>query len=331
MRSELLNVLACPACRRDLELRVGTKDGARVLSGELTCEGCRAQYPIVDGVPRMLVGAELERTRQGFSRQWRLRFAKKFERHGLLYRHQPDALMRWIFRRCLGDCSEGEWMLDAGCGSGHKAIAAARQNPELHVVGLDLTDTLTLSAKEAADIPNIDFVQGDVMHPPFREGSFNKLLSWGVLHHTRDTREAFVSVNRLLAPAGRMVVWIYPDPSEDALAARYYRIRDRHFFGKGDRIPRSLLLTLVRVYCALMAPFHLYFYLHEFVPRYQDCGYVRLGRSGLYRSMVFTVYDNLVPEFQFRHKRSEVMGWFEELGNRDVATDNMGHYWGERA
>jgi len=41
---ELLEILACPVCKREVELK-GEK---------LVCVGCGKRYPIVDGIPYLL-------------------------------------------------------------------------------------------------------------------------------------------------------------------------------------------------------------------------------------------------------------------------------------
>jgi hypothetical protein len=41
---ELLEVLACPACKGDLRLK----------GNELSCAKCGGRYPIVDGIPHLL-------------------------------------------------------------------------------------------------------------------------------------------------------------------------------------------------------------------------------------------------------------------------------------
>ena len=41
---ELLDVLACPACKERVEL----------MGEELVCAGCGRKYPIENGIPRML-------------------------------------------------------------------------------------------------------------------------------------------------------------------------------------------------------------------------------------------------------------------------------------
>lgn len=47
IRPELLEILACPACKAKVRLE----------NGELVCEGCGRRYPIEDGIPIMLVEA----------------------------------------------------------------------------------------------------------------------------------------------------------------------------------------------------------------------------------------------------------------------------------
>ena len=42
---ELLNILACPICKKEVKLR----------DDYLVCFSCKKQYPIKDGIPIMLV------------------------------------------------------------------------------------------------------------------------------------------------------------------------------------------------------------------------------------------------------------------------------------
>lgn len=334
MKTKLAEMLVCPICRGSLVVDGKHREQEEIRSGALECPGCRRSFEIVDGIPRFLLGRELPKTRKALEAQWRFRFAGKFEKKGTLYFQDYEELVRWWFSQCLGDRGSGQWMLDAGCGTGEKAMAAARDNPALEIIAMDMADTIALSAREARHLPNLHFVQGDVLHPPFRAESFAKVVSWGVLHSTRSTEDAFRSVARLVAPHGRMLVWIYPHPDEDEVIARYYKIRESHFFGLGHRLPPSLLLWLVRLYCIVMSPVFLLWYKREAVPKYRSCRYMSVGRSGpleQFKSLVFIVYDTLAPEYVFRHRRSEIIGWYGDNGFTEVETDNLGHYWGERS
>jgi hypothetical protein len=42
---ELLNILACPACKADVELK----------EEKIVCKKCAKKYPVRDGIPIMLI------------------------------------------------------------------------------------------------------------------------------------------------------------------------------------------------------------------------------------------------------------------------------------
>lgn len=54
MRRSLLEILACPKCKGDLELEVLQEEGDEIVSGKLICKNCKATYPIEDGIPNLL-------------------------------------------------------------------------------------------------------------------------------------------------------------------------------------------------------------------------------------------------------------------------------------
>ena len=53
MKRELMNILACPICKGDLELDV-TEEADEIITGTLYCGRCDEVYPIEDGIPNML-------------------------------------------------------------------------------------------------------------------------------------------------------------------------------------------------------------------------------------------------------------------------------------
>ncbi len=60
MRTDLLDILACPVCKGPLTLRADeiasndAADAGEVLTGTLTCAPCNEQYPIAGGIPNLL-------------------------------------------------------------------------------------------------------------------------------------------------------------------------------------------------------------------------------------------------------------------------------------
>jgi len=54
MRKELMQILACPVCKGDLELKVAEQKGEEIISGSLYCPKCDYSYPIADTIPNLL-------------------------------------------------------------------------------------------------------------------------------------------------------------------------------------------------------------------------------------------------------------------------------------
>jgi len=349
MKLKLLEVLVCPKCGGGLEAQGVRPDqpgenlsrageilahGGEISSATLVCVSCAATWPVTGGIPRMLIGQESRQIREGFAEEWALRYGGAFENPGVLYGQDVGLLVKWMLETCIGRPAAGAWLLDAGCGSGEKAIALARQNPQAQVVAVDLVDTLERIRAMAEGLENLHLVQGDLLNPPFRPGTFPQVVSWSVLHHTPDTRQAFESVSRLVAADGRFVVWIYPHPEEDAFMAWYCRVRDRHFRGRGPSLSPRLRLALSRLYVVGMAPLLLYIDYAIVRPKYRGVPYMNAQKRGLrdeLESGVFLIYDALTPIFHHCHRRQEVLGWFSACGFTQAETDRLGHYWGRRS
>ncbi|MCW3140208.1 MAG: methytransferase partner Trm112 [Methanophagales archaeon] len=55
MKKELMNILACPVCKGDLELDIEDEDeNGEVVRGFLYCRNCDERYPIEDSIPNLL-------------------------------------------------------------------------------------------------------------------------------------------------------------------------------------------------------------------------------------------------------------------------------------
>lgn len=103
----------------------------------------------------------------------------------------------------LARLPKGARMLDGGCGLGDWALFFARQG--FSVVGLDLSRKTVEQLRER--FPEAEFVDGDIRHTDFAEGSFDAYFSWGVFEHFEAgmqdcVREAF----RVLKPGGLLFV-----------------------------------------------------------------------------------------------------------------------------
>ncbi|HCP60118.1 MAG: methytransferase partner Trm112 [Chloroflexota bacterium] len=54
MKKDLMEILACPVCKGELELSVGEENEQEIVTGSLYCRRCDVSYPIVDTIPNLL-------------------------------------------------------------------------------------------------------------------------------------------------------------------------------------------------------------------------------------------------------------------------------------
>lgn len=351
MRRRLLDWVACPLCGGPLRLEAfeTAEDEEEIEEGILAC-GCTAAFPVLGGVPRIVEGAlhaqeEFRRRRgdrlresgvlsgkalQPASPEFRALVAPTMDRFGKEWEKHPLEETTWGLDqttrlqhalRYLGWTAEeakGRVVLDAGCGTGKLTCGMASWGGE--VVGVDLNPSAargwharrTLAGDRAA---SVHIVQGDLMHPPFRSGSFDGVHSAGVLHHTPDTLRAFRAVAPLVKPGGSLGVWLYKVGHEEAGRLPWLPF----VRGKWASIPFRTL----RPWTTGMAPSVLYALLFAYAAvfhAFYAAGALLRGRrhGQTIRERTTSLFDSLAPPFVWHHTVPEVVGWFEAAGFHEV-------------
>ena len=108
----------------------------------------------------------------------------------------------------LGKISTGDAVLDFGCGAGFDLFAASRLcGKEGGVVGVDLTEEMVDKARTnllSAAVHNFEIVQIDSESIPFMDGSFDVVISNGVINLTPHKLTTFREFFRVLRPGRRL-------------------------------------------------------------------------------------------------------------------------------
>jgi SAM-dependent methyltransferase len=109
--------------------------------------------------------------------------------------------------------SRGRRVLEIGVGAGTDFMQWVRNGA--HATGVDLTSTGIGLARERAALEGFrpPLCHADAERLPFRDGSFEIVYSWGVLHHSPGTEAAVGEVYRVLRPGGVARVMVYHVPS----------------------------------------------------------------------------------------------------------------------
>lgn len=110
----------------------------------------------------------------------------------------------------LGRLKPGEQVLDLGCGAGTDSLIAAQMvGSEGSVAGIDMTAEMLEKARAAAvelGVENVEFVEGEVERLPFADGSFDVVISNGVIDLVPDKDAVFSEIHRVLRPGGRIQI-----------------------------------------------------------------------------------------------------------------------------
>jgi ubiquinone/menaquinone biosynthesis C-methylase UbiE len=120
--------------------------------------------------------------------------------------------------------AEGDRLLDVGCGSGVVCTELGRRH-KLEVAGVDFAHAQVKLGIE--HFPRTAFAQAAAESVPFVEGSFGKLLCYGVFHYVDDWRGAIADFARVVAPGGRILIGDLPSKAH----------RHRLYLGYVKRLP----------------------------------------------------------------------------------------------
>lgn len=198
----ILPLLRCPETRSALRF-----EGNTLISHSGT------RY-VIDLFPRLLTPTktpEEERIREIMQK-----FYEQFTFPGYDGIDSPGILMDKAKRSGFGAwvdeaISPFATVLEVGCGTGQMTNFLGLTSSRT-VIGVDQSiASLTLGQqfKDAFDLKNVHFVQGNIFSMPIADASIDVLICSGVLHHTPDPYGGFKELLRLVKPKGRILIGLY--------------------------------------------------------------------------------------------------------------------------
>ena len=330
----LTSILVCNNCHSD---RLDYSDPAKI-----TCERCSNTYLVVEDIvytEQVLIlereGGEktssqelVSESARGYSNWWLkvnqgIGYRQNIER--MFSAHTNDGL----------DSLENKLILDAGCGGG-RHLSYVHQARNSTIVAFELGLGVQLAKEQNSHATNIIYIQGNILNLPFREGVFDYVYSFGVLHHTPDSRAAFFCLSRTVKLRGIFAVYLYHEKhkrvqNQSVLNAahliyrRIYRIPLRRLISKCPhwlvygmchvmyyfavleaRLNRfSVIKPIVLILKALLPP-------HEYRP-------LETKKHNIVRN-----YDTLCTRYIRSHYFEEVLQWFMACGFSNVEHTRFG-------
>jgi len=286
VNAQLLELLACPACREELG-----DEGP-----QLRCVHCGSRYPVVDGVLHILPPLEGSRWREWEVKQ-ELGLAE-YEAEA-----EPSQHVLGLARTFAEFADPVGLVLDVGCGTAARPPYHRRDGRACYV-GVD-----PLVGTSPRDF---EFVVGVGEHLPFRSACFDVVLSATTLDHVVDPAASLREVRRVLCSGGRVALWVgvvdsaalrrvaIPEYSVPTAAGLRRRLAARDLHGIGSAALRHVVVNPAR-----RATTEMRFRRHE-------------------RETIDTVYaDRASYHFRF-FKESDLLRLLDESGLDVLDTRSLG-------
>jgi uncharacterized protein YbaR (Trm112 family)/SAM-dependent methyltransferase len=206
------DVICCPACRGDLAELGGTGES------RLRCGSCGAEYPIVDGIPVLVVGSEDLVSRQiaaFYADAWRRNEAGAL-RAKTIHEDNTDLGQRYAgeggrrFRdHFLRRGARNRYLLDAACGAQPQRLG----HPFTYHVCVDFSLAGLAECRRLLGDRAI-VASGSLLKLPIRTGVCDGVVAAHCVYHIDKDRqaEALGELSRVLAPGGSMLVF-YANPA----------------------------------------------------------------------------------------------------------------------
>jgi 2-polyprenyl-3-methyl-5-hydroxy-6-metoxy-1,4-benzoquinol methylase len=128
--------------------------------------------------------------------------AKKYDNS----ERQFEAVYKEIISRTKEYLNANDTVLDLGCATGTKTLELAGSTKQ--ILGLDFSEKMineAIKKKNEFHIVNASFTQGTIFDNDFGEKSFDKVISYGVIHLLDDCEEVIRKIHALLKPGGLFI------------------------------------------------------------------------------------------------------------------------------
>ena len=109
----------------------------------------------------------------------------------------------------FGGLSDGDRVLDAGCGTGNLSFALPEVANIASVTGIDMTEPFIAAARARATDPRFSFDVGDALALPYGDATFDRAYSMLVLHFIPDSAKAVSEMRRVVRPGGTIVAAVW--------------------------------------------------------------------------------------------------------------------------
>ena len=327
--------LRCIACGKGLALEQFKSQSGECISGKLSCAGCQKEFPVINGIPRLLSddlmqslvvpnypdffarhkvgkaggaggGSPSERlkkrTAESFGFEW-LKYPKILE-------HFESDWARYFNPFIKKKDIKGKVVADFGCGMAKHGYFIGKYKAAKYI-GLDLSMAVEAAYRNTRKFKPL-IVQADIYAPGLNGQEIDIFYSIGVLHHMPDPEGGFLSIARLMRKKGsRVFIWVYGKHNNARALYLYNPVRV-----VTTRMPRSILYPLCHVPAVALHSINLV-----------QKGLNAAGLKGAASALPFSYYQDFPYKFkvsdcfdvfgtpkQVYYEMKDIAKWFRHAG-----------------
>ena len=96
-------------------------------------------------------------------------------------------------------------ILDLSCGTGELLKSLQQRYPSAQLYGVDISPKMLVAARRKVG-KKVKLFQADVVHLPFRQDSFDYVLSTEAFHHYYDQQKALREMARVVRKGGQVII-----------------------------------------------------------------------------------------------------------------------------
>ena len=313
MQEKYLTLLRCPYNGKKLHCKNIIKKNEKIKEGILIEPSSGNEYPIVNFIPRFVPEENYARS---FGYQWNIHYRTQYDKQSGYSSSQErfENVSKW------GNNLSDELILEVGCGAGRFTEHAVNTNAM--VISFDYSNAVEANYRSNGQLDNLLIVQADIYNMPFNKLSFDKAFCFGVLQHTPDPKQSFISIVKYLKPNGCIASDVYHKTLIGWLLQTKYYVRP---FTKGKDPDK--LYKLVKIYVEFM------WSLAKIIRKIPKIGHAlnwRLLVADHYNILpnaddatlkewaILDTFDMLSPMYDFPQTIKTFNKWHEEAGLTNI-------------
>jgi len=207
IEKDLLKILACPACKADVEHK----------NSRLICTKCKKVYSIKEDIPVMLIGGAKIKCKKVWEKHW-----EKLKCESSLFGRFCELYRKLIISHAVAYYLDKYFpkkglFIEAGSGTSQTLSRLKKEGRMLFSVDIALTPLID------AKNENIDgAVCADILNLPFKDNSIDGIWNLGVMEHfyINDINKILNEFHRVLKARSKIILFWLPSFSSTQMVLR---------------------------------------------------------------------------------------------------------------